>query len=298
MAPDKIAPALPPESKEITVHDFLADFPRDTEFLKLLTRRDDVHLPTAALELARDADPDLDFAETLSWIDARSRDLAGPLARAQSDEEMLRELAACLGGEYGIAGSAECYSDPESSFLNCVIERKTGLPIALSVLYMAVAERAGIALQGVGAPSHFLTRYETFDTPLFVDAFAGGSILTLRQCLDRVREASGLSSEDARAALEPVGPRVIIIRMLNNLKSLYAKQENWHACWNVQHRLLALQPAAYHERRDWALVALRTNRVGPAVDMLQSCLPACPTDERPHLEGLLEESHRELAKWN
>lgn len=280
------------------MHDFLADFSRDTEFRKLLTRREDIHLPTAALELARDADPELDFRETLEWIDARSRDVAGPLARAQNDKEMLRELAACLGGEYGLSGSADCYAEPESSFLNCVIERRTGLPIALSILYMAVAERAGIPLQGVGAPSHFLARYETFDTPLFVDAFAGGTILTLRQCLDRVRERSGLSSEEARAVLEPVGSRAIITRMLNNLKSLYAKQEDWRACWNVQHRLLALQPGAYHERRDWALVALRTDRIGPAIDMLQSCLPACPLDERPHLENLLEESRHQLARWN
>lgn len=278
--------------------DFIADFSADTEFRKLLTRREDVHLATAALELARDADPELDFGPTLKWIDARAGELSGPLARARSDDEVLEALAACLAGRHGLAGNAECYEFPESSFLNCVIERKCGLPIALSVIYMAVAERAGISLAGVGAPAHFMTRYETLVEPLFVDAFAGGKILTLAQCLDRVQDAAGISTEQALASLEPVGPRTIITRMLNNLKALYARQEDWRACWKVQHRLLALQPAVFHERRDWALVSIRSGRAGPAVDLLEDCLKSCPAEERKVLEQHLAEARKALAQWN
>jgi regulator of sirC expression with transglutaminase-like and TPR domain len=279
--------------------DFITDFSADNEFLKLLTRRDDeVDLPRAALELARDADPQLDFSPTLAWIDARAGELSGPLAKASSDEEMLLVFSRELAGHHGLVGNAECYERADSSFLNRVIELKTGLPIALSVLYMAVAERAGVSLHGVGAPVHFLTRYETLDGALFVDAFAGGTVLTLRDCLDRVRETSGLTGPQALAALEPVGPRQIVIRMLNNLKSLYARSQDWHACWKVQHRLLALLPAAFHERRDWALVSLRAGRAGPAINMLESCLATCAQEDRESLQQQLDEARRELAKWN
>lgn len=280
------------------MHDFIADFSADKEFVKFLTRGDDVDLTIAALELARDADPELDFAPTLAWIDARASELSGPLARARSDEEVLRCLSHCLGGTYGLAGNAECYEHPESSFLNCVIERKSGLPIALSVLYMAVAEKCGISLAGVGAPVHFLTRYDTIVEPLFVDAFAGGRILTLAACIDRVQETSGVSTAEALGALEPVGPRAIVVRMLNNLKALYARQENWRACWKVQHRLLALQPSVFHERRDWALVSLRSGRAGAAVDMLETCRKSCPPDELATLNQHIDEARKSLAQWN
>jgi regulator of sirC expression with transglutaminase-like and TPR domain len=278
--------------------DFIADFAADTEFLKLLTRQEDVHLAKAALELARDADPRLDFAPTLAWIDARAGKLSGPVARARSDEEVLSALAACLSGTHGLVGCAECYENPESSYINQVIERKTGLPIALSVLYMAVAERAGLTLLGVGAPVHFLTRYETIDAPLFMDCFAGGTVLTLAECITRVEDSSELTGRKAIAALDPVGPRAIVMRMLNNLKALFAKQENWRACWKVQHRLLALQPAAFHERRDWALVSLRSGRAGAAIDMLESCLESSPDNERETLESHLAEARKQLAQWN
>ncbi|MFN0056741.1 MAG: SirB1 family protein [Planctomycetales bacterium] len=280
------------------MHDFLADFSADTEFLKLLTRHDQVDLPTAALELARDAYPGLDFQPTLRWIEERGGELRGPLARVTSDEAMLHVLGESLGERQGLVGRAECYDLPDSSYLHRVIELKTGLPIALSVLYMAVAERAGVSLLGVGAPIHFLTRYDTLDEPLFVDAYAGGQVLTFRQCLDRVQESSGLSEAEARAALEPVSHRTIILRMLNNLKALFARQTDWRACWQVQHRLLALRPGNYHERRDWALVSLQVGKAGSAMTMLESCLATCPDEERESLEEKLGEAKKMMAQWN
>src|SRR5262249_42463266 len=163
-------PASQPEG---TVFDFPKDFAQDAEFKKLLGRQDDaVDLTVAALELARDAYRGIEFAPVLDWIASRGQELRGPVARAGSDEALLGELSACLAGKYGISGTSEIYEEADGSFLNRVIERKTGIPISLSVLYMAVAEQAGIALRGVAAPAHFLTCYETFDKPLFLDAFA------------------------------------------------------------------------------------------------------------------------------
>jgi len=281
------------------VFDFPKDFADDAEFKKLLGWQDDmVELTVAALELARDGYPKLEFAPALDWIASRGDELRGPIARAASDEALLAELSDCIAGKYGISGSSEIYEEADGSFLNRVIERKTGIPISLSVLYMGVAEKAGVALSGVAAPAHFLTCYETFDRPLFVDAFAAGKVLTHAECVARLEETQGLSREAARKALEPVGPRPIITRMLNNLKTLYAKQRDWGACWKVQHRLLALQPGSYGERRDWAVISIKAGRSGPGLEMLDECLKTCPTQEREFLQSQRREALGKLAKWN
>jgi regulator of sirC expression with transglutaminase-like and TPR domain len=279
--------------------DFLQDFANDAEFTKLLGHRDDqVNLAAAALELARDAYPNLDFQPVLDWIARRGAELLGPLARAASDEQILAELSSCLAERQGITGSPDCYERADGSFLNKVIEQKMGIPISLSVLYMAVGEQAGIPLKGVAAPAHFLARYETCDSPLFVDAFSSGLVLTYDECAERLATLQGVDHSQVRGALEPVGPRVIITRMLNNLKALYAKQDDWQQCWRVQHRLLALRPAEYGERRDWAVISLHAGRTAGALEMLEACLATCPPEEREFLERQKTAAHGKLAQWN
>jgi len=270
----------------------------DAEFLKLFTRRPDVDLTLVALELARDAQPELDFRPTLEWIDERGRELSGAVARARTEADTLRLLGECLAERHGIAGDPSCFDRPESSFLNRVIETGHGLPITLSVLYMAVAERVGIDLRGAAAPRHFLTRYESVGGTLFVDAFGRGRVLSQQECVRWLCGITGLTKTDVRSALKPASPRTIVIRMLNNLKALYAQQDNWPAAWMVQHRLTALQPCSYQERRDLALISLRANRPGPAIDLLQSCLRTCPEEEKETLKLHLLEANSQICRWN
>jgi regulator of sirC expression with transglutaminase-like and TPR domain len=274
------------------------DYGCDVEFLKLLTRRADIDLPVVALELARDAYPDLDFRETLAWLDERAGELSGCVARARAETDALRLLADCLAERHGIFGDQACFEQADSSFLHRVIETGRGLPITLSVLYMGVAQRLGLDLRGVSAPMHFLTRYESVDGTLFVDPFARGRILTQSVCMKWLSGISGLRKPQLRASLKPVGARTIVIRMLNNLKALHAQQENWPAAWIVQHRLTALQPCSYQERRDLALISIRANRPGHAIDLLRSCLRNCPSHEKDTLERHLEEANVQLCRWN
>ena len=131
--------------------------------------RPDVDLAVISLELARDAYPEMDFRPTLEWLEARAKELSGSVARARTESETLRLLGENLAEERGIFGDNDCFEKPDSSYLNRVIETGRGLPITLSILYMAVAQRVGIDLRGVSAPMHFLTRYEAVDGTLFVD---------------------------------------------------------------------------------------------------------------------------------
>lgn len=274
------------------------DYRSDLEFTKLLARRSDVNLTNAALELARDAYPNLAFAPTLNWIDERADEIAGTIARAKDEHAILQALADCLYRSYGLHGNEQAYECPDSSYLNRVIETSRGLPISLSLLYMAVAERVRIDLHGVSSPRHFLLRYESTEGPLFVDAYSNGRILEEASCVAWIRELSGLEGRKLAAALKPVDARTIVIRMLNNLKAVYVRLDQWPAAWKVQHRLSALQPASYDERRDLALIALRANRAGQAIDLLKSCMKNCAPAERDALQTHLDEASGQLARWN
>ncbi len=275
-----------------------ANFASDCEFTKLLGRSDDVDLTTAALELARDAYPDLDFALTLEWINARSAELSAAVATARSGRAVLAALVDCLAEKQGIHGDKTAYESADSSYLNRVIETKLGIPISLSVVYMAVARSLGVELEGVAAPMHFLTRYDSPDGPLILDAFGGGRIMTTLECIEWLEGITGLPVGQIRLGLKPVGPRPIIIRMLNNLKVVHAKREDWQAALRVQQRLMALQPSAYQERRDLALIALKADHPGQAITLFKSCLKSCPDDESKMLQQHIENAKEMLARWN
>ena len=274
------------------------EFHNDPEFRKLLLRSSDIDLTVVALELARDGQPRLDFAHTLDWISRRADEVRSHLTRARNDRAMLRELSRCLSGTHGLHGDKEAFSRSESSYINRVIETGVGIPISLSLVYVAVAQRAGVDLEGVAAPMHFLTRLETIEGPLFVDAFHQGEVLSYDECSTWLQSLSGLAPDEIESALEPARPREVVIRMLNNLKALQVKLEQWDRVWNVQRRLAALHPGAYEHRRDLALIALKSNHPGPAIDLLENCLKSCTAQDRPILQGHLLVAERLLADWN
>lgn len=270
----------------------------DQEFLKLLTRRRDVDLTTIALELARDAYTNLDFHQTFAWFESRAEEIRGSVARAKSERASLEEMCHFISEGVGIFGDDDSFERADSSYLHRVIETKRGIPITLSLLYMGMGERLGIDLKGVSAPMHFLSRYESVDGPLFVDAFSRGRIMTYKECRGWLVDLTRLPREQLRSALRPVNARTIVIRMLNNLKAVYSGQENWYASWKVQHRLTALQPASYQERRDLAVISLHANRPGDAMGLLESCLRICPPEERDSLTRHLQQAKSDIARWN
>ena len=163
---------------------------------------------------------------------------------------------------------------------------------------MAVAQAAGLDLFGVAAPLHFLTRFDTVQGPLFVDPFHSGQILTYDECFEWLESLSGLTGDEIERSLEPATPREIIIRMLNNLKALHVTQESWEQAWMVQRRLLALHSRAFDHRRDLAMIAIKSNRPGVAINLLETCLKDCTPEDRPFLQNQLHIAEHELSKWN
>lgn len=275
------------------------EFPGEVEFQRLLARRPEIDQVRVALEISRDAYPELSFDRTLAWLDSRGEELSRSLGAASNDRQTLQALGRCLSGTHGLHGDREAFSCSESSYIHRVIETGVGIPISLSLVYAAVAQRAGIELLGVSSPMHFLTRFEGSSETYFVDAFNQGRVLKYHRCLYWLGEMTELPLDEIEPMLEPARPRDIIIRMLNNLKSIYVQQDQWEAAWKVQRRLTALQPHQYDQRRDLALVALKSNRLGLAVDLLNDCLNHAPDDDAAEIVRYHRDAaERLISLWN
>ncbi|MBA4031150.1 MAG: hypothetical protein C0478_09720 [Planctomyces sp.] len=274
------------------------DFPEDAEFTKLIRREREANLTIAALEIARDAQPGLDFQPTLEWIDRRAAEVRGLLAHVREPREQLETLASCLSGTHGLHGTTSAYDQADASYLNRVISTGTGLPISLSLVWQEVASAAGIRLQGVSAPLQFLLRMETDLGPLFVDAFRGGVVLDWDECLEWLVELSELEASEIEPMMAPARPREVITRMLNNLKVLHVKHGEWEMAHQVQKRLTALLPGRFDQHRDLGLIAFKARHYGLAVQLLEDCLRTCEGSERSVLTRHWQEAVRCLSERN
>jgi regulator of sirC expression with transglutaminase-like and TPR domain len=244
-------------------------------FAELLARAD-VPLDEAALAVAEEEYPGLDPAEWLRALDAlaaRVRAAAGGRPRPAS---LLRGLRTVLAEEERFRGNSDHYYDPRNSYLNEVLARKLGIPITLSLVYLEVARRAGLALQGVGFPGHFLAKYVSpSGAEVFLDAFNGGEVLSPEECVSRFKVASGDRPFDPRY-LAAVTPRQVLGRMLHNLKRIYLEvNDDVRAYWVID-RILMLAPNQAVEIRDRGLVAARLGASGPAARDLAAYLDAAP----------------------
>ena len=273
------------------------DFSRDTQFQKLLARKP-CSLMMINLEIARDAYPDLDFSATLDWFDCRSKELEAHFRGVFNEDEQLEILAKAIATDHGISGAESAYQTEDGSFIHRVIESGCGIPISLSLLYIELAGRLGLSLHGVSAPMHFLAMTETAAGPVYLDAYSGGRIMTEREATDWLCELTNLNRGQISRSLEPADDRTIVTRMLNNLRTIYARQEDWASAWPVQNRLLALNPASYAVRRDLALVALRVQQPATAARLIKSLLNSCPDEDREFLNEQLATALRDIPQWN
>ena len=242
-----------------------------------LVQRDPLPLDEAALAIALEEYPSLDLEEYLVRLDRlgeRVRRLAPEPVRAASTLNALRRV---LHEEEGLRGNEQDYYDPRNSFLNEVLDRKLGIPISLSVIWIEVARRAGLALQGVGFPGHFLAKYASPTGPeVFVDAFNGGEMLSADECVARYRARTGGRDLD-RHYLAGVKPRQIVARMLHNLKRIYIERRDDVRTYATLDRILLLSPGQLDAVRDRGLVAARLGGGSAAARDLEAYLARMPS---------------------
>ena len=243
---------------------------------------DELRLDEAALLIAAHAQPDLDIDAELAVLD----ELAAGIP-----ERTLDGWRRHLFVELGFTGNVKRYYDPANSFLNEVVRRRRGLPITLSVLAMEVGRRIGLRLEGVGMPGHFLLRN---GPEIYVDPFAAGRVMDRAECVERFRAVSGPGVPFDPAYLEPVGPRAILARMLNNLKSVYTGRGDIAALSWVFDLRMALPGASPLEGRDWARVLGATGRFVEAASELEALAHLLPE----HEEALLSEAFAFRSRLN
>lgn len=197
-------------------------------FESLVARPDDqIDLGRAALTIGHAADP---HVQEQRWLDEMDEYALGV--------DDLDSLCTRLFDDLGFAGDTEDYYDPQNSFLHRTIERRKGIPITLSVLTMEVGRRAGIKLEGVGMPGHFLVRMP--GTGQHIDPFFGGTILDEQGCEQRFRQITGTGSETpfGPEMLPVVGKQQILSRMLNNLKAIFrSRADGSNLEWVVRMRM-------------------------------------------------------------
>jgi len=226
--------------------------PQD-RFSRLVSGSDDaVDLALAALLVAAQEYPDLDVARYLDRLDAMGREARARIASGPGTA--VEAMNAYLFEEEGFHGNLDDYYDPRNSFLNDVIDRRTGIPITLSVVYLEVARRAGLEVFGVGLPGHFLVRAEDSGRMVLVDPFHGGAILSEEDCQKRLDRVF-----DGRVRLEPgmLAPcarKAILARLLRNLKAIYVKADDYRRGLRTMDLLLALDPGSAEDRRDRGLL--------------------------------------------
>ena len=274
-------------------------FAGSPEFERLLRRDARPDLTRIALEIARDAYPDLEpgpYLERIEALAARVRDRAPAAAKAG---QVLGQINWVLFVEEGFQGNTEDYYDPKNSYLNQVIEHKTGIPISLSVLYRAVAHRLGLEMEGVNLPAHFMLRVGRGDETIFVDPFHAGALLDRQGCERRVAELVGRPVVLSDLELAPCGLDLVVTRMLRNLKAIYLRGHDFSTVLPVQRRLAALNPDDPLEQRDLGMLCLQLDRPAEAIAPLQSLLDARPEPEDADaIRALLRAARREVATWN
>lgn len=237
---------------------------------------DQIDLGRAALTIALPDYPDLDIAACLAEFDRLAVEV---VRRSGAEADARRSLAALnhvLFTEHGYRGNREDYFDPKNSFLNEVLKRKTGIPISLSVLYMQVAERAGLELAGVGFPGHFLVKHLTGTEEIVIDPFRSGEVRSRADLERMLREIYGEKVGFDPEFLEPVSKKQIVKRMLGNLRAIYLKNNDPVKALQTLDRLIILDPAAASEVRDRGLLYLRLECFTQAREDLQTYLRLAP----------------------
>jgi regulator of sirC expression with transglutaminase-like and TPR domain len=249
----------------------------------------DPDLAVAALMIARVEHPRLDAGPYLDQLDALGREAkirvaAAPVVPgdtpARVDPDRYARVLAMndyLFGELRFVGNEVHYEDPRNSFLNEVLDRRTGIPITLALLYMEVARRAGLHVEGINFPGHFLLRCPArrglqYSEDLIIDAYHGGALLSEDACRELLRRHAGDGQTSQRYLRGHATKPQILARMLLNLKRTYVHMHSYPQARDMTELLLAVDPSATTELRDRGLLAYQLKDFSAALRDLQAYL--------------------------
>ena len=265
-----------------------------------------VTLPDAAIPLAETAlmiaceeYPQLELSPYLDLLDEIAEAVRRDLAPLDAPIKTVKKINSVLFERYEFRSNTNDYYDPRNSFLNDVLDRRIGIPITLSTLYIEVARRINFPIVGVGMPGHFLVKYWDRREEFFIDAFNGGDILTREDCRKRLVEQYGDAVEFNDRLLARATHRQILWRMLNNLKDIYVKGEVIDKCLSIIDMMLMVDSEDVIQFRDRGLLRMQLRQFEGAGRDLQHYLKHSPNaEDREEIENHVKELKRIRAMMN
>ena len=271
------------------------------QFAALISRPEaSIDLAHAALLIAAEERPGLDVDRFRAQLLELGRQARERVAAAQGSTVVA--LNSFLFGELGFAGNHENYYDPANSLLNEVLTRRTGIPITLAVVYMDVGRRAGLEVEGIGLPGHFIVRAHSFtehgaETSL-VDPFHGQTI-SEDECQQRLDAMYAGQVPLTEEMLRPATTREILVRLLRNLKAIYAQTQLYRPALSIIDRILLLAPDAHDERRDRGALLSQLGRFAAGIKEIETYLARAPdAPDAEHVREQLKQMRNQLSMLN
>ncbi|MBI2902099.1 MAG: tetratricopeptide repeat protein [Candidatus Methylomirabilis oxyfera] len=250
-----------------------------------------VNLAEAALLVAQEEYPNLDIASYLHRLNGMADEVGKRLRLRDDPFRNIEALNTYLFDDLKFTGNAEAYHDPRNSFLNEVLDRRTGIPITISTVYLEVGWRLGMPLHGVGFPGHFLVKYSTGKEEIVLDPFHRGSILTEQDCQDRLDQVY-----DGRVHFRPdflaaASKRQILIRILANLKKIYVAAKDHRRALAAVERILVIDSILAPEIRDRGILRMQLDQAPQGIADLEWYVTTNPQAED------VEEVRKRLRDW-
>jgi regulator of sirC expression with transglutaminase-like and TPR domain len=261
-------------------------------FQHLVTAHGPLPLLDCAAHVPLYADAQCEPGAVVSTVRGWGERLAQRVPADASPSHRLRLLNHFFFEELGFRANAAQYYEPANSHLHRVIERRSGIPITLCLLYIEIGRAVGLRLFGVGFPGHFLVKLLVHEGAMFIDVFGGGVLLSAEDLRARLQAAAqGGQTPPLEVVLRPASEREILARLLRNLKAIHWNARDWAAAFEVQQRLVAVLPDEPGERRDRALLFERLECPRAAAEDLVAYLSMHPNppdavEMRAHLAQL------------
>ncbi len=251
-----------------------------------------INLAKAALVYAKYEYSRLEIEDYLITLDIISQRIKDDLEQELYPLKVIKTINKYLFKDLGFQGNKNNYYDPKNSYLNEVIDRKMGIPISLSVIYLEIAKRLNFPMVGIGMPGHFLIRPEFENVGIFVDVFNQGEILFKEDCQIKLQEIYQQPVTIEDHLLTPVSNQQILGRMLTNLKYIYLNRQEYPKMLRIIELLLQLFPNHPVEIRDRGLLYYQLRQWEKATTDLQLYLSILPTAEDAQAIGQILQQMR------
>ena len=247
-----------------------------TALSQIVEEDESLDLGAAALTIGRAHYPDLDISPYLERLDALALRARKRIGRLSRPERVLSALRDFVWEEEGYRGNADHYYDPANSFLHEVLDRRLGLPITLSVLYLSIGHRLELPLYGVGMPMHFLVKIVGKTGEAFLDPFHGDLLESPEECAELLEQVAGRTVPFSPDYLNATPKRLILYRLLNNLKHLYLQREQPARAGRVIEQMLIVQPNSADDLRDRGILYLQERAYTKGIEWLARYLEIAP----------------------